>query len=70
MFGKVCRSMLGISKSNFSTTSLELENINWSNIIILCVFFHHSIFRNFKAKHVYSKCFFIAFLGISSKDFL
>ena len=28
----------------------------------------HCIFRDFKAKHVYSKCFFIASLGISNKN--
>ena len=39
---------LGISKSNFSTTRLELENIILSNIIILCF---HCIFRDFKLKY-------------------
>ena len=34
---KLCHSMLGISKSNISTTS-GLENMLLSNIIILCVF--------------------------------
>ena len=48
MLGKVCHSMLGLSKSHFSTTRLELENIILSNIIILC--FHHCIFRDFKQK--------------------
>ena len=69
MLGKVCHFMLGISKSNFSTTKLELENIILSNIIVLCVFVI-AFFRDFKVQHVYSKCFFIAFLGISSKHFL
>ena len=60
--------MLGISKSNFSTTRLELENIILSNIIILCVFviaflgistFNHGGIRSHHiAKHVYYKCFF------------
>ena len=67
--------MLGISKSNFSTTRFELENIISSNIIILCVFviaflgisrFNHGGIRSHRiAIHVYSKCSFIAFLGIS-----
>ena len=35
---KVYHSKLGISKANFSTTRLDLENIILSNIIILCVF--------------------------------
>ena len=47
MLGNVCHSMLGISKSTFSTTRLELENIILPNIIILCF---HSIFRDFKQK--------------------
>ena len=71
MLGKVCHSMFGISKSNFSTTRLELENIILPNIIILCVFiiaffgiarFNHGGIRiHHTAKYVYSKCFFIAF---------
>ena len=80
MLGKVCHSILGISKSNFPSTRLELEDIILSNIIILCVFiiaflgisrFNHGGIRSHRiAKQVYSKCFFIAFLGISSKNFL
>ena len=80
MLGKVCHFMLGISKSNFSTTRMELENIILSNIIILCVFviaflgisrFNHGGIRSHHiAKHVYSECFFIAFVVISSKNFL
>ena len=79
MLGKVCHSMLGISKSNFSTTRLELENIILSNIIILCVFIaflgfskfnHGRIRRHHISKHVYSKSFFIEFLGVSSNIFL
>ena len=72
--------MMGISKSNVSTTMLELKNIILSNIIILCAFiiaflgisrFNHGGIRSHHiAKHVYSECFFIAFLGISSKNFL
>ena len=76
----VSHSMLGISKSNFSTTRLELENIILSNIIILYVFHyilgisrfkHGGIRSNHIAKHVYSKVFFIAFLGKAlGKNFL
>ena len=67
MLGKVCHSMLGISKSHFSTTRLELENIILSNIIILCVFiiaflwisrFNHGGIRSHHiAKHIFQVFF-------------
>ena len=47
MLGKVCHSMLGISKSNFSTR-LELENIILSkNNYSMCC---HCIFSDFKVQ--------------------
>ena len=68
MLCKVCHFKLGISKSTFSTTRLELGNIILPNIIILCVFviaflgisrFNHGGIRSHHiAKHVYSKLFF------------